>query len=176
MRCATACSRSVCSPRLRCCRDLIGRMRGSFAWIEVNDLKRRLDGGEAVTVIDVRGPDEFTGPLGHIATARNIPVAELNADYPSLPGLNGSRSSSSAGPTSALRRLPERCVLPVLRRSVSCAVGWSNGTMPACPWKDRADRGSSIKDADHESSVHHQRSALWHRARLQRAEDSLTRC
>ena len=50
---------------------LIGRMRGSFSWIEPNDLKRRLDSGEAVTVIDVRGPDEFTGPLGHIATARN---------------------------------------------------------------------------------------------------------
>ena len=57
---------------------LIGRMRGSFAWIEANELKRRLDDGEAVTVIDVRGPDEFTGPLGHIASARNIPVAELN--------------------------------------------------------------------------------------------------
>jgi rhodanese-related sulfurtransferase len=28
-------------------------------------------------VIDVRGPDEFTGPLGHIADASNTPVAEL---------------------------------------------------------------------------------------------------
>jgi uncharacterized membrane protein YdjX (TVP38/TMEM64 family)/rhodanese-related sulfurtransferase len=56
---------------------LIGRMRKSFAWIEANELKRRLDGGEAVTIIDVRGSDEFTGSLGHIATALNIPVAEL---------------------------------------------------------------------------------------------------
>lgn len=30
-----------------------------------------------ITVIDVRGPDEFTGPLGHIGAALNIPVAEL---------------------------------------------------------------------------------------------------
>jgi hypothetical protein len=34
----------------------------SFSWIETNELKRRLDNGKEVTVIDVRGPDEFTGP------------------------------------------------------------------------------------------------------------------
>ena len=32
-----------------------------------------------MTVIDVRGPDEFVGPLGHIPAARNIPIAELGA-------------------------------------------------------------------------------------------------
>jgi uncharacterized membrane protein YdjX (TVP38/TMEM64 family)/rhodanese-related sulfurtransferase len=66
---------------------LIGRLRGSFAWIGVNELKRRLDCGDAVAVIDVRGPDEFTGALGHIATARNIPVAELNERLRELAGL-----------------------------------------------------------------------------------------
>ena len=57
---------------------LITRMRRAFSWIEPNELKRRLDSGEILTVIDVRGSDEFTGPLGHIATARHIPVAELD--------------------------------------------------------------------------------------------------
>jgi len=57
---------------------LIGRLRGgSFAWIEADELKQRLDRGEAVTVVDVRGPDEFTGPLGHVADAVNLPVGEL---------------------------------------------------------------------------------------------------
>ena len=28
-------------------------------------------------MIDVRGPDEFMGPLGHIANASNMPVGEL---------------------------------------------------------------------------------------------------
>jgi uncharacterized membrane protein YdjX (TVP38/TMEM64 family)/rhodanese-related sulfurtransferase len=57
---------------------LIGRLRGgSFAWVEADELKQRLDRGEAVTVIDVRGFDEFTGPLGHIANAVNLPLGEL---------------------------------------------------------------------------------------------------
>ena len=29
-------------------------------------------------MIDVRGPDEFMGPLGHIADASNMPVGELS--------------------------------------------------------------------------------------------------
>jgi rhodanese-related sulfurtransferase len=66
---------------------LIGRLRGSFSWIEVGDLKRRLDSGDTVTIVDVRGPGEFTGTLGHIATARNIPIAELNGRLAELGGL-----------------------------------------------------------------------------------------
>jgi uncharacterized membrane protein YdjX (TVP38/TMEM64 family)/rhodanese-related sulfurtransferase len=66
---------------------LVGRRRKSFAWIEVDELKRRLDSGEAVTVVDVRGPDEFTGSFGHIASARNIPVGELGVRLAELAGL-----------------------------------------------------------------------------------------
>jgi rhodanese-related sulfurtransferase len=75
----------VAGPLLR----LIERLRGSFAWIEASELKHRLDHGEAVTVVDVRGRDEFTGALGHIATARNIPVAELEGRLAELAGLEG---------------------------------------------------------------------------------------
>ena len=50
---------------------------GTVRWIEVGELAPRLDGREAVAVIDVRGPDEFSGPLGHIADARNVPLPEL---------------------------------------------------------------------------------------------------
>jgi uncharacterized membrane protein YdjX (TVP38/TMEM64 family)/rhodanese-related sulfurtransferase len=66
---------------------LIGRLRRSFSWIEVRDLKRRLDCGEPITIIDVRGADEFTGPLGHIATARRIPVGELGGQLTEISGL-----------------------------------------------------------------------------------------
>jgi uncharacterized membrane protein YdjX (TVP38/TMEM64 family)/rhodanese-related sulfurtransferase len=53
------------------------RFRAGSSWTEPGDLKRRLDAHENLTVIDVRGPDEFIGPLGHIAGARNIPVESL---------------------------------------------------------------------------------------------------
>jgi hypothetical protein len=60
---------------------LFGAFWGSLGWIEANDLKGRLDRGEAMAIIDMPGggTDEFTGPLGHIATSRNIPIAELRA-------------------------------------------------------------------------------------------------
>jgi rhodanese-related sulfurtransferase len=69
---------------------LIRRLRGSFAWIEASELKHRLDQGDPVEVIDVRGPDEFTGKLGHIEAARNIPITELNSRLAELSGLEGS--------------------------------------------------------------------------------------
>ena len=58
---------------------LVRRLRSEEApqWIEVNELASRLKGSSGIVVIDVRGPDEFTGPLGHIAGAKNLPVGEL---------------------------------------------------------------------------------------------------
>lgn len=58
---------------------LLRRFKGeeTVRWIEVGELAPRLDGTEAISVIDVRGPDEFVGPLGHIPKARNVPLNEL---------------------------------------------------------------------------------------------------
>jgi rhodanese-related sulfurtransferase len=36
-------------------------------------------GNEAPLIVDVRGADEFDGPLGHIEGALNIPLPELAA-------------------------------------------------------------------------------------------------
>ena len=47
------------------------------AWIEAGDLARRVSTDAAVLVLDVRGPDEFTGPLSHITGAVNLPLNEL---------------------------------------------------------------------------------------------------
>jgi uncharacterized membrane protein YdjX (TVP38/TMEM64 family)/rhodanese-related sulfurtransferase len=46
-------------------------------WIEVGELAPRLDVANDIAVIDVRGPDEFASPLGHIPNSRNLPLAEL---------------------------------------------------------------------------------------------------
>ena len=46
-------------------------------WIDVRQLQTQLDRGEQLLVIDVRGPDEFNGPLGHVPASLNIPLPDL---------------------------------------------------------------------------------------------------
>src|ERR1700687_2071389 len=58
---------------------LFQRSASAPVWIEPDALRRCLAGEGAPIVVDVRGPDEFEGPLGHIEGARNIPLAELPA-------------------------------------------------------------------------------------------------
>jgi uncharacterized membrane protein YdjX (TVP38/TMEM64 family)/rhodanese-related sulfurtransferase len=59
---------------------LARRLRGQeqSQWIEVDELSNRLMEIPVIAVIDVRGPDEFTGPLGHIADASNMPLGDLS--------------------------------------------------------------------------------------------------
>jgi rhodanese-related sulfurtransferase len=54
----------------------IGQRHNAVAsrWIECDELKLRLDREEPIAVIDVREPEEFAGPLGHIAGSRNMPL------------------------------------------------------------------------------------------------------
>ncbi|MCR5857399.1 VTT domain-containing protein [Mesorhizobium sp. J428] len=57
--------------------QLIRRMRGEkHRWIDADTLAHKLR-KDGVTVVDVRGPDEFEGALGHIASALNLPLGEL---------------------------------------------------------------------------------------------------
>ena len=61
-------------------------------WITAEELAERLDdGSETIRIIDVRGADEFSGPLGHIRDARNIPVDALPSRFDDLRGLRTSR-------------------------------------------------------------------------------------
>ena len=54
------------------------------SWIEPVALATRLERRASLLVLDVRGPDEFTGPLGHIREAKNVPLNELIAHLPDL--------------------------------------------------------------------------------------------
>lgn len=55
---------------------LVRKLRAS-PMLEVLDLKRELDAGEDVLLLDVRTAAEFTADSGHIAQARNVPLEEL---------------------------------------------------------------------------------------------------
>jgi uncharacterized membrane protein YdjX (TVP38/TMEM64 family)/rhodanese-related sulfurtransferase len=112
---------------------LIGRMRRAFSWIEANELKRRLDSGETLTVIDVRGADEFTGPLGHIATARHIPVAELNGRLAEIAGLERTpivlvcRTDKRSAAAARALRAADFAQVSVLRRGME---QWNEAGLP----------------------------------------------
>ena len=45
--------------------------------IDIEALEQKLASRERVTVVDVRGRDEYSGALGHIRDSLNIPLAEL---------------------------------------------------------------------------------------------------
>jgi rhodanese-related sulfurtransferase len=54
------------------------------AWLEAGELRQLLDRDERPLIVDVRGPDEFDGPLGHIDGALNIPLPDLSARIPEI--------------------------------------------------------------------------------------------
>ncbi len=46
-------------------------------WIDSAELRRRLDAGDELVLIDVRQPEEFSAPPGHLPDAINLPLPEL---------------------------------------------------------------------------------------------------
>jgi rhodanese-related sulfurtransferase len=56
-----------------------GRHDAGLSWVDIDALSRRLTTGSSVLLIDVRGPDEFNAPPGHLPGAINIPLPELPA-------------------------------------------------------------------------------------------------
>jgi uncharacterized membrane protein YdjX (TVP38/TMEM64 family)/rhodanese-related sulfurtransferase len=55
-------------------------------WIETADLQRRLAAGDPVVLVDVRQPEEFAAPPGHLPGAINLPLGTLAARTPDLAG------------------------------------------------------------------------------------------
>lgn len=51
---------------------------GSFRWIDAPRLHSHIAKHDDLLIVDVRGPDEFNGELGHLNGARNIALAELS--------------------------------------------------------------------------------------------------
>ena len=73
--------------------SLLSRVFGSrdeqqLAWIEIEEFRQSLDAGASVALIDVRGPDEFNAPPGHLPGAINIPLPELRGRVPEVAALD----------------------------------------------------------------------------------------
>lgn len=54
------------------------------AFVSLRDLKASLTGDQRPLIVDVREPNEFDGPLGHIDGAINVPLAQLPAAWEGL--------------------------------------------------------------------------------------------
>jgi uncharacterized membrane protein YdjX (TVP38/TMEM64 family) len=67
---------------------LVRRLRGQ-RYADAASLKRRLESGENVALVDVRTAEEFRGPLGHIAGATNIPITEISGRLRELTEVKG---------------------------------------------------------------------------------------
>jgi rhodanese-related sulfurtransferase len=82
---ARGCSGAGADASIRADRTVIAFLNRLFrrlrartpAWIEPAELQRRLASSGSVVLVDVRQPDEFTSPPGHLPGAINVPLAEL---------------------------------------------------------------------------------------------------
>jgi uncharacterized membrane protein YdjX (TVP38/TMEM64 family)/rhodanese-related sulfurtransferase len=64
---------------------LFRRLRRSEpGWIESAELQQRLAAGASPVIVDVRQPEEFTAPPGHLPGAVNVPLGELAKHMPEL--------------------------------------------------------------------------------------------
>jgi len=67
---------------------LVRRVKG-HRLIDGATLKNRLESGEEIALIDVRTPEEFQGPRGHVAGAIYISIEELPAKVRDLSEIKG---------------------------------------------------------------------------------------
>ena len=64
---------------------LIKRLRVPAEWLTAQELARDLAGDSAPVIVDVRSFQEFTGELGHIEGALNLPLDQLEARQQEIP-------------------------------------------------------------------------------------------
>jgi uncharacterized membrane protein YdjX (TVP38/TMEM64 family)/rhodanese-related sulfurtransferase len=114
-------------------------------WIDAQGLSNALSEVRQVVVLDVRGTDEFNGPLGHIMGALNIPVDELSRRIGELSALKGGRvvavcktDKRSASAAAVLREAGIDA--DVLRGGMEA---WNKAFLPV-------ERDASEKNPDHE--------------------------
>lgn len=54
------------------------RLLAGVPFVGANELKRRLDAGHSLVILDVRSARAFNNPKGHAAGAVNVPLRELS--------------------------------------------------------------------------------------------------
>ena len=108
--------------------------------IQAVELQRRLTAGDQVMLLDVREPEEFTGPPGHLPGSINVPLAELAGRTPDL-ARRKQPIVVVCRPTGARRGQRPTCWLPVFRTSPFSAAAQMAGISEGWRWIDLEARG-----------------------------------
>ena len=83
---------------------------GGAPFVDNKAVQERINSGEEVVVLDVRTPGEFTGRLGHVPGAVNLPLADI-----------AGRLTANAEEMDALKSTPIYVMCRTANRSPSAA-------------------------------------------------------
>ncbi len=83
---------------------------GGAPFVDNKAVQERIAKGDEVIVLDVRTPGEFTGRLGHVPGAVNLPLADV-----------AGRLTANAGEMEALKEMPIYVLCRTANRSPSAA-------------------------------------------------------
>ena len=83
---------------------------GGAPFVDNKAVQERMKAGDDIVVLDVRTPGEFTGRLGHVPGAVNLPLADL-----------GSRLTANAEEMDALKATPVYVMCRTANRSPNAA-------------------------------------------------------
>ncbi len=89
---------------------VIPRMVAGVPFLEPQAVQQRMTAGEEMVIVDVRTPEEFTGPLGHAPGAVNVPLSDL-----------AGRLAAGAGDLDDLKALPVFVICKTANRSPHAA-------------------------------------------------------
>lgn len=107
---------------------VVRRLRSySFTWLDAAQLPERIGNGAALMIIDVRGPDEFNGELGHLGGAKTSRSPSfLGASATSI-NSRSKRWCSAAERRRARQGRRSRSSRRVSATSPCCVAEWRNG-------------------------------------------------
>jgi len=117
---------------------VVRRLRSySFTWLDAAQLPERIGNGAALMIIDVRGPDEFNGELGHLGGGRKHPDRRASSAHRRPRSIQEARGGARLPNEDALGKgggHAQAGGFPQRRRAA-----WRNGGMepPAAPGRER---------------------------------------
>lgn len=91
-------------------RYVVPRLVAGVPFLDPRSVQQRIEAGEDVVVLDVRTPSEFTGSLGRVPGAVNVPLRDL-----------AGRLAADAGELAGLKELPLFVICKTANRSPSAA-------------------------------------------------------